>query len=394
MINSLSTSLWLMALACALLLLLRRPVLSYLGARVQYSLWLFVPLAAVLPWLPSLPVTAGIAQQFTVTPELIQNAETYAAANRFLWVWLWAAGTFALIAWMVATSWLFYRRLGQGQSIQLHDAYALQACHLSHIKSPAICGLIRPRLLLPSDFNERYSERQQTLIIAHERLHWQRGDLHYNLFAYLLLALNWFNPLAWMAYRSFRQDQELACDAAILAKYPNDVKTYAEALLTSSLAFQHEQKAALQFGTPHLNHYGAHPMKQRIQQLTIQRGFSRWPLLALIATGFAAWVFVLNPAGATQLMTTSAENIERPTPTPIVRVNPRYPEAAVEQGLEDVVLLRFDITSEGTTDNIWVEVSTSDPIFHDAASDALKRWRFDPRHQGRDYRVAIAFEIP
>ena len=32
-----------------------------------------------------------------------------------------------------------------------------------------------------------------------------------------MLALNWFNPVAWLAFRAFRADQELACDAAVAA---------------------------------------------------------------------------------------------------------------------------------------------------------------------------------
>ena len=35
--------------------------------------------------------------------------------------------------------------------------------------------------------------------------------------ALLVLALNWFNPVAWVAFRAFRADQELACDAAVAA---------------------------------------------------------------------------------------------------------------------------------------------------------------------------------
>lgn len=394
MINSMTMSLWLVALACALLMLLRAPVLRWLGPRVQYSLWAAVPIAAVLPWLPRMPTRDILPLQFSVTPDVVQNAEVYVASQSYLGVWIWAIGAGLLIGWMISTTALFYRQLRTNENVPTPANVPLQACQLSQISSPAIIGFFRPRLLLPIDFYERFTPRQQALIIAHERLHWQRGDLHFNVLAYCLLAINWFNPLAWLAYRCYRQDQELACDAVVLANNPNDRKAYGQALLISSLNHHQPNQTALFFGTPHLNQYGAHPMKQRIQHLATQHGYSKWPLIALIATAAATWLFLFNPATAEQFTQISYEAVERPTPTPIVRVNPRYPEAAVEQGLEGTVMLRFDITSEGTTDNIWVELSTSNEIFHDAASDALKRWRFDPRHQGRDYRVAIAFEIP
>ncbi len=39
-------------------------------------------------------------------------------------------------------------------------------------------------------------------------------------FAFVLLCLQWFNPLAWVAHAAFRFDQEAACDARVLDKAP------------------------------------------------------------------------------------------------------------------------------------------------------------------------------
>ncbi|RUO36911.1 hypothetical protein CWE13_08685 [Aliidiomarina shirensis] len=393
MINSLTTSLWLIALACAVLLLLRIPVLRYLGARTQYSLWFAVPLAALLPWLPSFPATRGIATPFTVTPNIVQNADTLISSQSYLWLWVWAAGVAILLVWMMLTSLSFYRSLYRAQGVKARSGFPFKVHYSSAIHSPAIIGLIQPRLLLPSDFDEQYTVRQQSLIIAHERLHWQRGDLHFNLLAYVLLAINWFNPIAWLAYRSYRRDQELACDAVIINRYPKDTKTYAEALLVSSLAFSKDRKVAVQFGTPHLNHYGAHPMKQRLQHLTNQHGYSYLPLLGVFAIAAAAWLFLMNPATANQLFEGKSNTIEHSIPPAIVRVLPTYPEAAKEQGLAGTVELRFDITDAGTTSNISLEVTGSDEVLQESAINALKYWRFDPAHVGEDYGIAFTFEL-
>ena len=49
-----------------------------------------------------------------------------------------------------------------------------------------------------------------------------------------MLALNWFNPIAWLAFRAFRADQELACDAAVTAARSDESRRdYAEALVKS-----------------------------------------------------------------------------------------------------------------------------------------------------------------
>ena len=51
----------------------------------------------------------------------------------------------------------------------------------------------------------------------HELGHHRRRDLHANWAALVVLALHWFNPLAWHAFRAFPADQELANDAGVLA---------------------------------------------------------------------------------------------------------------------------------------------------------------------------------
>ena len=57
------------------------------------------------------------------------------------------------------------------------------------------------------------------------------GDLVANLFAYVLLCLQWFNPLAWAAHSAFRFDQEAACDARVLDKAkPGERASYGAAI--------------------------------------------------------------------------------------------------------------------------------------------------------------------
>jgi bla regulator protein BlaR1 len=61
-----------------------------------------------------------------------------------------------------------------------------------------------------------YDARERRLVLEHELAHHRSGDLVANLFAFVLLCLQWFNPLAWVAHAAFRFDQEAACDARVL----------------------------------------------------------------------------------------------------------------------------------------------------------------------------------
>jgi len=54
------------------------------------------------------------------------------------------------------------------------------------------------------------------LAIAHELAHHRGHDIAANFAAQPLLALHWFNPLAWVGWRAMRRDQEAACDARVL----------------------------------------------------------------------------------------------------------------------------------------------------------------------------------
>jgi hypothetical protein len=51
-----------------------------------------------------------------------------------------------------------------------------------------------------------------------------------------MLALHWFNPIAHWAYRAFRSDQELACDATVLDTAPESRADYGRALIKSARA--------------------------------------------------------------------------------------------------------------------------------------------------------------
>ena len=49
-------------------------------------------------------------------------------------------------------------------------------------------------------------------------------------------CVNWFNPLVHLAASRVRADQELACDAAVIAARPTDRRAYAQALAEDSIA--------------------------------------------------------------------------------------------------------------------------------------------------------------
>ena len=73
--------------------------------------------------------------------------------------------------------------------------------------------------------------RARDMAIAHELEHHRGHDLLANIAAQPLLALHWFNPLAWWGWRAMRRDQEAACDARVVAgRARSERAAYAEVI--------------------------------------------------------------------------------------------------------------------------------------------------------------------
>lgn len=104
------------------------------------------------------------------------------------------------------------------------------------VESPAVTGLIRPLLLLPSTFPRGFSDPEARLILLHELTHVKRGDLPLNWLACVLQSMHWFNPLLWFAFARMREDREAACDAQVLSLGADRRSDYGNALLKLQLS--------------------------------------------------------------------------------------------------------------------------------------------------------------
>ena len=99
------------------------------------------------------------------------------------------------------------------------------------VTSPAVYGVIRPRIVIPA----AWEGRDLTYILAHENAHIRRCDNLWRLLAFAVTAVHWFNPLAWLFLKLLLGDLELACDERVIASYDDTRrKAYAHALLDSA----------------------------------------------------------------------------------------------------------------------------------------------------------------
>ena len=362
-----------LSISLLLLLLLEKKAMTKLGANYLYLLWLLVPLGLFANNLPSQLRQLGHSGIYQYLVKFNQQS-SHIAAN-LSWHWLWWIGTFSVVSMAIYSQWKIYtlpRCTYNKNLLPLTLPNRLQVAESTCFNSPVLAGLLRPILLLPVGFQQQFSHQQQQLIIEHELVHFRRADNLFNGIAVLIVALFWFNPLVWLAYRAFRRSQELACDAKVLKnKNKSEKIAYCKALL---LCAQHPSTPLSLY-----SQYGEkHSMHLRIQSIKNNLIFkpSAIALTLVLSTGLLSGVVFANQQATTPTMAKLDEA------SPITRVEPKYPVEAARKQQEGSVILQFNIGKDGSTDNIKVIKAEPEVIFDKVSIAALQQWKYKPRIVG------------
>jgi bla regulator protein BlaR1 len=252
------------SIAILLVGLLRGPLRAVVGARSAYWLWLLIPASVLAQLLPAPTKTEQIvstsltgyasAAFSSVTTTAI--TPTVSATLIVVGLIIWGTGAAVMLTQLMIRQRTFIRSLGR----MTLDAHGLRRSN--SIVAPMLVGAWWPQVVVPLDFETRYSSEEQRLVLAHERAHLLRRDTTANVLASGLLCLFWFNPLIYWAIARLRLDQELACDALVLAQSGIAPRRYANALLKAQLATESAWRL------PVVCHWqSSHPLRERIVML-------------------------------------------------------------------------------------------------------------------------------
>lgn len=242
--------------AILIVALIRKQLRQLSGPQAACWIWLLVPACTLAVFLPMPPEALQLALPLADSNGVA--ATGYAAV--LLLVWL--AGCVAMAAFVASRQRRFVRSLRE--MTRAPDGTYRSAS----VTGPVLIGILRPRIVVPIDFNVRYGARERALILAHEQAHLEREDLLVGAVAMIWLCLFWFNPLMYWALNRLRFDQELACDATVLRTVRDGRRQYARTLLQAQLA------ADSPWRIPISCHWlSAHPLQERIAML--KRPFPR-----------------------------------------------------------------------------------------------------------------------
>lgn len=334
-----------------------------LEAQFSYALWLSVPITLIVSNLPLqfIPVTTGGFSRYVVGVSPQVSVQHFNALGA-----LWLCGFGSIILFVAAQ----YTRLARSLTKAEKEPYATY--YSTAIQTPMLFGFLVPKVLLPENFNRLYCPRQQQLIIEHEQVHAHRFDHVWNLLALGMAAVFWFNPLMWIAIRMFRESQELACDQRVLVeKSSSDKLLYAKALVQCA-----------EHTAPPLSFYPSFGEKSTmIKRLKHIKQPNKTSKIIALASVLIVGTITANAALA-NLPSPQAQSSKVNEATPVKRVSPEYPQQAVDTNQEGFVVLQFDITETGNTDNIAVIKSQPTGMFDKSATEALAKWQYKPRIQG------------
>ena len=194
---------------------------------------------------------------------------------------VWIAGVLVMAAYSVIS----YRRLRQKllTASPLRDNIYLA----DEIASPFVMGLVRPKIYLPSDMEER----EQAYIIRHEQHHIRRGDHIIKALAFLALSIHWFNPLVWVAFIYSNKDMEMSCDEAVVKKMGDGILADYTASLLSLATGKH-----IIAGMPLA--FGEGDTKGRIRNLANWRKPAFWVVMvSIVACLILTICLITNPKG-------------------------------------------------------------------------------------------------
>ena len=206
--------------------------------------------------------------------------------------WIWVIGMGCMAAYMLLS--FIWMRLTLRRAEHIRD----NVYRCTQWSTPFVLGIIAPCIYVP----ESVSEEDLPQVLAHERCHIRRWDHVVKPFAFLLLAVNWFNPVLWAAYVLLGRDMENACDEMALKNADATQRAaYSRALV--SCAAQPKMAAVCPLAFDEV------AVKERVKNVLGYKKPAIWAAVILAAAAVVIGVCLLTKPSYKNVGTLDAEKL-------------------------------------------------------------------------------------
>lgn len=166
--------------------------------------------------------------------------------GRLVLLLLWLVGSMWVFAWSVLRIHRFHRLLRtasrpaglelQRAARQLAGGLGLKSAPTIYTTAAHLSPMVwwvggRVRIIIPKGLPNEMDAEGLRWVLAHELAHVRRGDHYVRWLEWLACVVFWWNPVAWLARRNLRINEEICCDNLVLASLEPAPRTYANALM-------------------------------------------------------------------------------------------------------------------------------------------------------------------
>lgn len=237
------------------------------------------------------PAESSGAAAMVVPAEPAAEPVTLRTFARWL-PWIWVIGMGCMAAYMLLS--FIWMRLTLRRAEHIRD----NVYRCTQWSTPFVLGIIAPCIYVP----ESVSEEDLPQVLAHERCHIRRWDHVVKPFAFLLLAVNWFNPVLWAAYVLLGRDMENACDEMALKNADAAQRAaYSRALV--SCAAQPKMAAVCPLA------FGEVAVKERVKNVLGYKKPAIWAAVILAAAAVVIGACLLTKPSYKNVGTLDAEKL-------------------------------------------------------------------------------------